>query len=314
MPLTAEQLALRRTGITSTDMSAILGLNQYKSPMRVYLEKWGEAEPVEQTEAMYWGTHLEGAIAQRYARENRCYVYHNQGHTLRHPVRKWMMCTPDGGVVPATHPKVLTVWPGPGMRWAQHGLELKTSGSIRQFRRWTPTFVPDEYFVQCDWCMAVCDLDRWDLAALLADPNEGFKYRQYTLKRDPDREAELIKRAEYFRNEYVLPHRTPPPTGLPIDRECLRAMYPADTTPIMPANETTEGLADDLRIAEAEFKDAKLAREALRQKLMKEVGNAQGVEGRNFKITWKRDKRGRRNFRPYFWGKPLPEEANDNDA
>lgn len=33
MPLTAEQIELRRTGITSTDISAVCGLNPYKSAM-----------------------------------------------------------------------------------------------------------------------------------------------------------------------------------------------------------------------------------------------------------------------------------------
>lgn len=66
MTLTAEQLAKRRTGITSTDIAAICGLNPYKSPMAVYLDKIGKPLEVEQTEGMFWGLALEPLLLQRY--------------------------------------------------------------------------------------------------------------------------------------------------------------------------------------------------------------------------------------------------------
>lgn len=58
----------RRAGIGGSDVAAILGMNPWRSPFDVYLDKIGESEPVEETEAMYWGTMLEEVVAQEFAK------------------------------------------------------------------------------------------------------------------------------------------------------------------------------------------------------------------------------------------------------
>ena len=51
-------LELRRQGIGGSDAAAIMGLNPWKTPMDIWLEKTGEflddEEP--ENEKMYWGT------------------------------------------------------------------------------------------------------------------------------------------------------------------------------------------------------------------------------------------------------------------
>ena len=49
-------LKLRKTGISGTDVSAILGLNPFKTPFEVYQDKISdEIIPVEENEKMLWG-------------------------------------------------------------------------------------------------------------------------------------------------------------------------------------------------------------------------------------------------------------------
>ena len=48
MSLTPEQIEFRRRGITGTDISAIMGLNPWKSPLDIWNEKKGLAPPPEQ--------------------------------------------------------------------------------------------------------------------------------------------------------------------------------------------------------------------------------------------------------------------------
>lgn len=70
----AEFLKERLSGIGGTDASAIAGLNPFRSALRVYLEKKGLAEPIEENEAMYWGKKQESIIAERYAADRKSVV------------------------------------------------------------------------------------------------------------------------------------------------------------------------------------------------------------------------------------------------
>lgn len=63
VPLSAEWHDERRTGIGSSDAPAILGLSPFASPLDVYLEKIGEAEPRPDTAFTEWGRRLEDVIA-----------------------------------------------------------------------------------------------------------------------------------------------------------------------------------------------------------------------------------------------------------
>jgi len=56
----------RNRGIGGSDAASILGLNKWKSPIRVYMEKIGEIEPEKVGEAAYWGTKLEDLLAKEF--------------------------------------------------------------------------------------------------------------------------------------------------------------------------------------------------------------------------------------------------------
>ena len=61
-------LAARREGIGGSDASIIVGLNRWKSPFQLWLEKTGkaEAEDLSGNEYVYWGKVLEEAVANRF--------------------------------------------------------------------------------------------------------------------------------------------------------------------------------------------------------------------------------------------------------
>lgn len=48
-----EWLKWRSTGLGGSDVATICGLNKYKSPLQLWLEKTGQVEPVEAGEAAY---------------------------------------------------------------------------------------------------------------------------------------------------------------------------------------------------------------------------------------------------------------------
>ena len=61
-----EWLALRRKGIGGSDAASIMGVSAYSSPYRVWADKTGRLEPLEDNEAMRQGRDLEAYVAERF--------------------------------------------------------------------------------------------------------------------------------------------------------------------------------------------------------------------------------------------------------
>lgn len=52
-------LKWRSKGLGGSDAACICGLNKYKSPVELWMEKTGQIKPKEAGEAAYWGTILK---------------------------------------------------------------------------------------------------------------------------------------------------------------------------------------------------------------------------------------------------------------
>ena len=67
-------LAVRKTGIGSSDAAAAVGLNPYQSALELYLLKTGQDEHLPKVDAddesspLYWGTMLEHIVAAHYTK------------------------------------------------------------------------------------------------------------------------------------------------------------------------------------------------------------------------------------------------------
>ena len=279
MSLTPEQIEVRRTGVGASDLAAIVGLSPYKSPVRVALEKWGEDGPQEESEAQYWGNMLEDDLAARYFEKHPDRMV-TTCDMQRHPERGWMICSPDrivhcGG----------ESWP----------LELKTAASYPQVKRWGKKGdeVPEEYNLQCRWQMAVLDVDRCDLAVLLAG-YQGLEYREFTLTRDMALEARLIEIAEDFWFNYVQKHLSPPPGGTVDAGRALAQMFPQVTRSSRPPMGDEDSLADDYMVAHEAFKRAECELQQAKNELMASMGPCEGIDGKDYTIRWPNVKKGRR--------------------
>lgn len=211
--------------------------------------------------------------------------------TLRHATVPLLLATPDAFVVPdgmspeygPDHTVRL-----PAGSW---GLEVKTAFSAGQVKRWGQggDQVPEEYLLQCSICHAVCDLERWDMAVLLATYH-GAEYRQYTLKRDMALEARLIEIAEQFWHENVEARLPPHPSGYAIDDRALKALYAdVERATILADVDQSQLLADY-----AEADDWVKERDRLKQMLKAEIGSAEGLEDDFYRALWPETKTGRR--------------------
>ena len=146
----ASELPERGRGIGSSDIAAISGLNPWRKPIDVWLEKTGRAESGPATDAMQAGQRIEPVLAEWYA--DRVGLRRDQlrsSETLRDSDEAWILATPDRIV--ATEPENL--------------LEIKVVGS-RLVDHWREG-IPDYVLAQVQWQMQVSGIPSADIAALL---------------------------------------------------------------------------------------------------------------------------------------------------
>lgn len=155
-------LLTRKTGIGSSDASAVLGLSPWSTALSVYLDKTGQAPPKEMSQAMRWGLALEPAIAEAYRQETGRLATAPAKALARHPKRDWQIASID--------------------READDRIvELKTAGA-RQADEWGEPGtdeVPEYYLVQVQHQMAVTGHLLADIAVLIG----GQDFRVYHLER-----------------------------------------------------------------------------------------------------------------------------------
>lgn len=89
----AEWLALRKTKITSSDAAIIMGVNPWKTPYQLYLQKLDIIPADEENDAMRWGKDNEEAARQCLERKTGLAFF---PEVLFHSEHAWMMTSLDG--------------------------------------------------------------------------------------------------------------------------------------------------------------------------------------------------------------------------
>jgi len=269
MALSAEALAERRTGIGGSDIAAIMGVSPFLSALDVFRLKKDLVE-VPESEAMYWGSALEGAILDRYQADHPEVAVERNFELVRgRQPADWTIGTPDAFARSLGE---------------TYGVEIKTTNAFAA-QHWDDG-VPLHYQYQCQWYMFVCELERWDLAVLIG----GSDYREFALARDNALiQDTLLPAASHFWQNYVLLDVPPPPS--PSDK--LADLYPDDNGAMLAANFETEGIVLAYRdtVAKARAVGADVA--ALKAQVQGIIGENSGIEGPWGRITWKRSGKSR---------------------
>ncbi|AIT14555.1 RecE-like exonuclease [Mycobacterium phage Tapioca] len=196
-----EWLQLRRTGIGSSDCSAVLGMGKYGSPFSVWADKTGKSRPDDETEAMMWGTLLEPVIRAELAR--RLGVEIVECPTLRSQVRPWQLYNPDGLIL------------------SQNALVEIKNASAWLAHDWDDQ-VPDHAELQVQHGMAVTGADGAYVAGLVG----GNRLRWEYIPRD-DELIDTINAAEqHLWDTYIVPDVAPPIDGSDATAEAIAARWP----------------------------------------------------------------------------------------
>jgi len=269
----------RRGGVSSTDLRVILAyyagkegrqvawpLRAGESALGLYAEKLGHGRPYTMSDPMKAGLYLQNALLRWYS-DDTGFVVDGNDVTIEHTQNPRHMATPDG-----------FAWL-PDSPYVDRGVEVKTVWGWEQCARWGDgDAVPAEYYLQCQWCMYVRELPRWDIAVLLAD-GHGVQFRIYHLERNDEQIAKIVPLVDRFLTEHVDAGVPPEPDGSTSAAQALADLAPADATPCrLAADSAEEDLIDELIVATDEYKDAGKRRELLKQRVMA-LANEEGIVG-----------------------------------
>lgn len=278
--LSADQLAQRRSGISATDVAAIVGLHPYATQIDVYLDKTGRKPPFEGNARTKWGNLLEPQIRDDYA-ERRGLRVEVPG-TLDHPEVTWAKATPDGIAY-----KI-------GLGTPVGGLEIKThSFRVAHWYGEPGTdAVPPHELIQCQWGMFVTGLETWDLVAFI----DG-QPQDYAIARDDELIEMLRERSERFLVDHVRADKAPDPDGSASYAKYLSSRF-AQRDEAFVKVEAGDALLDTiqaLRVARGHAEHYEGVVEKLTQQIKLACGESAGIEyldenGKRERITYRASK------------------------
>lgn len=256
-------LELRRDGVGGSDASAIMGLNPYSSPLKVYLDKIGKLEEQPDSEAMKQGRDLEQYVAERFTEETgkkvkRC------NKILQHPDYPFMLANVDRLIV-----------------GEDAGLECKTTSPYSKFK-FSEGEINPHYYWQSMHYMAVTGLPKWYVAVLIL----GKDFQVFCIDRKEDEIAALIDAEQYFWENHVGTRTPPLPIGNESDDEAISVLYPEgdDAEEVMELDMDDELNLRALKVKQRDELDAEIKEIDQRCKLA--LGDFQRGISAGWKVNW----------------------------
>ena len=183
-----EWLEYRRKGIGGSDASVVCGINRYKPPVELWLDKTGQLPPQEAGEAAYWGTQLETFVRAEFTKRTGIEVT-RRSELLQSEEYPFMLANLDGI---CEVPDVGTCI-----------FEAKTASAYK-VGEWEDA-IPDEYALQLAHYMAVTGYAGAYIAVLIGGNTFKWKF----VERDEELISMLIELESAFWNH--VQDCTPPP-------------------------------------------------------------------------------------------------------
>ncbi len=257
----------RRKYLGGTDVAAIIGENQFKSPLAVWLDKKGLGEDVDNPRMRY-GREREAFIADRYVEITGAKI--EDCGLFVHPTVEFFGANPDRLLV--EHPGVLECKSGINRHRASYGWGEPGTDQV-----------PRIYLIQGVWYAGILNREFCDFAF---EDRETCETNVYRVWRDMEYEALLFEVAEKWWRTHVLGDVEP--VADERDLDALKAKLPTDAGTIVAATQPIEEAcivhAKEKAVANLHYGKSKDA-EALVKQFMGDAAVLTLSDGR--KVTWK---------------------------
>ena len=254
-----EWLKQRMKGCGGSDAATIMGVNPWRSPFDLWMEKTGEFVQDASNEKMYWGTVLEDIVAREFTKRTGKKV-RKRNAILQHPDHGWMIANVDRLVV--------------GERAI---LECKTTSAFNQWDE-----VPEYYYAQVQHYLAVTAYHKAYLAVLVG----GQEYRDFEIQRNDAYITELIeKESDFWRK--VKNGEPPDLDGSESCTQMVSKLYPEGKDEEIDLPMDAFRIVENYEAAAQEEKDAKERKDAAANQLKDMLRTNERGRIYSRLVTWK---------------------------
>lgn len=262
-----EWTQLRSTTIGGSDAATILGLNPWKSPYALWLEKTNKVVPedISGREAVRLGTDLEEYVAKRFTEAT--------GKKVRR--ENYTIFRDDMPYAHANYDRLVV--------GENAGLECKTTNAL-QLSKFKNGEFPANYYCQCMHYMMISGAERWYLAVLVL----GIEFKVFAIERD-EAEIEALRAAEADFWEMV--QTDTPPELCGADVEPLGDQYPEsdpDGYADLTGNSTDLSIIDECN---TQIKALEEKQAAAKARIMQTLGTCETGSYGSYSVSWKSQKR-----------------------
>lgn len=255
----------RQCGIGGSDVGAILGVNKYKTPFEVYLEK---TEPItevgEQSESAYWGDQFEEVVAKEFEKRTGKKVRRDRKH-YKHKKYSFMVANIDRKVV-----------------GENAILECKTANQYLA-NEWQDDEVPASYLLQVQHYLFVTGAEVGYIAVLIG----GQKFVWKEVQRDEELIEVIIEAEKEFWK--MVQDKTPPALdGSSAAEKYLKERYKEaeEDKSIELGFEYKDKIKTYLDM-KVQLKNFETQVKELENQIKFEIGNAEYAHAPGYSLSWK---------------------------
>jgi len=284
----SEWLRQRRSGIGGTDISAIIGLNPWRTPLDVWRDKTGrDTSETITAEAAYWGNALEDLVARRYAEVTGRQV--QRINTMLRIDDTPAIANIDRSVINPEIAKRVRVLDDGHSLTTDRILECKTAHAMASNRsdEWGvpgTDEVPEHYWLQVQWYLGITGADIGDLAVLFG----GQKHLIYTIEADRGLFDDLLETATIWWRDHIEADMPPEPSTAD---ECRRVWKSHTAGKVNVADAQVVGALSRMAEIKAAIKEMQDELSGLETTVLKAFGDAEALEhGGRVLATWKQNK------------------------
>lgn len=255
----------RMKSIGGSEVGAILGVDEYSSPYKVWLSKTGREDTSVDNKYTKAGLILEPAVAEFFEKETGYRIIKQSANqrTYYHPQFPFLSGTPDRRYI--------------GKTIGQAILECKTT-------QVTYDEPPEKWFIQLQWYLGIVGMRSGALAWL--ERGLDFKFREYEY--DNDFFEYLVEEVRKFWENHVLKDVPPDPISI----EDINSIYKRHNEGLL-IDATPEVLAvyEELKTVDAILKEAEKRKEELTGSLKMFMRDAEAIiHNARSLVTWKTSK------------------------
>jgi putative phage-type endonuclease len=266
-------LALRTHDLTASDIPAVIGVDPYRTPLRVYAEKIGLVSGASDNDAMRRGRWLEPAVIEALRETYPDWEVRRAGVYLREPEIR-MGATPDAVAIAPDRPGVGIV-------------QCKVVSRPAFERNWPDGRAPLNYEIQtlAEAMLAAAD---WAMVAALVIDTYSAELVLHDVPRHQGAERRIRDAVQRFWQ--AVDAGQPPAPIYSEDAEIVDALYPANV-PGSSRDLSSDNMLPVLLAERAEIKARMSADEArckaIDTELKAKIGEAEEASLPGWKISWK---------------------------